>query len=88
MPIDFNKTNNILIIGNGDILTSPVTGGEGSGRVDASYIQSPVDELTKRLGVEAFTYTGEMVQRHCDKDGIKCVIYAKGNDLTPSSIPS
>lgn len=36
--MDFDKYKSILIIGQDDITNSAITGGGGSGRVDASYI--------------------------------------------------
>lgn len=59
LPINFNETKNVLIIGNGDenvgdLLKDPVTGGFGSSYVALNYVQSPVNELALRLGVEPF----------------------------------
>ena len=88
LPMDFNQYKNILIIGQDDITNSPITGGGGSGRVDASYIQTPVNELAVRLGVETFVSKDNEVQRHCDATSSKCVIYAGGDCHDPSCIPS
>ena len=75
------------MIGENDMAMSPITGGGGSGRVDASYIEGPVNELAKRLGVEKFEPNDQEVQRHCDKAGSTCVIYAGAGCHSVSCIP-
>lgn len=52
--MDFESYNNILMIGKDDMANNPLTGGEGSGRVDPSFVQTPVNELAKRFGIMTF----------------------------------
>ena len=90
LPLNFNETRKLLIIGKDDMSYSPITGGTGSGRVDASFIQPPVNEAALRIGVEPFVskepaFDGP--QRHCDETGNSCVIYGGGDCHDPSCIP-
>jgi len=89
LPLNFTESTNILIVGQDDITNSPITGGTGSGRVDASWVKSPVNELADRLCVEPFVSNDFVngAQRHCDESGKSCVIYAGGDCHTPSCVP-
>lgn len=90
LPMNFTEVKNVLIVGlasNGqDMAINPITHGGGSGSVTASYIQSPVNELAKRFGIEPFEAKPNEVQRHCDNTNSRCVVYA-GNCYTPDCIP-
>jgi len=85
LPLNFTKTKNILMIGQDDFVNNPITGGAGSGRVDASFIKTPVNELADRLGVDWFVSNDNGPQRHCNNQS--CVIYAGQNCHSHSCIP-
>lgn len=85
--MNFSDVNNILIIGQDDITNSPITGGGGSGSVIASHIQTPINEVAKRYGVQPFESKPNQVQRHCDSTNSRCVIYAGGDCHTTDCIP-
>jgi len=93
LPISFNETQSVLIIGNGDenvgdLINEPVTGGFGSSYVALDRVQSPVNELAKRMGVELFDKdSGSKTQRHCNDETGKCVIYLGTDCNLPSCIP-
>lgn len=65
----------------------PITHGNGSGRVDASWVQPPVNELAERLGVEIFDSTSTGPQRHCDDSNNTCVIFAGPDCHNTTCIP-
>lgn len=93
LPMKLDDIKNVLIIGNGDhnfadLLSDPVTGGTGSSYVALNYVQSPVNELALRMGVEPFEIdSGSKTQRHCNDDTGKCVIYVGTECNLPSCVP-
>jgi len=54
LPLNFDNHKNILILGQDDLANGAITGGQGSGRVDASFEKTPLNELADRLGVDNF----------------------------------
>lgn len=72
LPLNFDQIKNILIHGQDDLANGPITGGQGSGRVDASFQKTPLNELADRLGIDNFERHDD-AQRHCNKD--HCIIY-------------
>lgn len=63
----------------------PITGGAGSGRVDASFEQTPVNELAERLGIEKFE-SSDAAQKNCNDK--HCIIYHGSGCHSLDCIPS
>lgn len=55
LPLDFEKYKNILILAQEDRANNnPYSAGDGSGHVSASYVQTPLNEIAERFGVDSF----------------------------------
>jgi hypothetical protein len=59
LPLDFSKPLKLLVIGQDDIVNTPITGRQGSEEIIASYVKTPVNEAADRLGVEQFVPIAE-----------------------------
>ena len=52
LPLNFSMTTKVVIgCRDNQNGTNPRTGGDGSGKVTASYVQAPVNEMAERMGV-------------------------------------
>lgn len=67
-----------------DMANNPITGGTGSGRVDASFEKTPLNELADILGIDHFEGMDD-AQRHCNEE--HCIIYHGSKCHSISCIP-
>ena len=79
------KNQKILLIGAENQTFHPTTYGDGSGKVDASFIIPPAWEISDRLGVKRIQNTADP-SRSCNITNGNCLIYA-GHKNKVESIP-